>query len=55
MLAGGALFGLTGVLIALPVAAIVGVLVRFGLDQYLDSGLYHGESPRPNHDKLEGS
>ena len=42
MLAGGALFGLTGVLIALPVAAIAGVLVRFALEQYLDSELYHG-------------
>lgn len=42
MLAGGSLFGLTGVLIALPVAAIAGVLVRFGIDQYLDSDLYHG-------------
>lgn len=43
MLAGGSLFGLTGVLIALPVAAIAGVLVRFGIDQYMDSDLYHGE------------
>ncbi len=55
MLAGGALFGLTGVLIALPVAAIVGVLVRFGLDQYLDSALFHGETPRPQKDDAEGS
>ena len=44
MLAGGALFGLTGVLIALPVAAIAGVLVRFTLEQYMDSDLYHGEA-----------
>ncbi len=43
MLAGGALFGLTGVLIALPVAAIAGVVVRFAIEQYLDSDLYHGE------------
>lgn len=43
MLAGGSLFGLTGVLIALPVAAIAGVLVRFGIDQYLDSDLYRGD------------
>lgn len=55
MLAGGTLFGLTGVLIALPVAAIAGVLVRFGLDQYLDSGLYHGEGPRSKNSKAEGS
>lgn len=55
MLAGGALFGLTGVLIALPVAAVAGVLVRFGLDQYLDSGLYHGDGPRQPNDEAEGS
>lgn len=42
MLAGGTLFGMTGVLIALPVAAVVGVLVRFGISQYLQSDLYHG-------------
>jgi predicted PurR-regulated permease PerM len=42
MLAGGSLFGLTGVLIALPVAAVVGVLVRFAIEQYLDSALYRG-------------
>jgi len=46
MLAGGSLFGLTGVLIALPIAAIAGVLVRFGIDQYLDSDLYHGEGTK---------
>ncbi|MEX0694121.1 MAG: AI-2E family transporter [Rhodospirillales bacterium] len=40
MLAGGSLFGLTGVLIALPVAAVSGVLVRFALEQYLESDLY---------------
>lgn len=43
MLAGGSLFGLTGVLIALPVAAVAGVLVRFGIDQYLESDLYRGD------------
>lgn len=43
MLAGGSLFGLTGVLIALPVAAVAGVLVRFAIDQYQDSDLYHGD------------
>jgi len=42
LLAGGALFGFTGVLIALPVAAVAGVLVRFALDQYLKSPLYGG-------------
>lgn len=48
MLAGGSLFGLTGVLIALPVAAIAGVLVRFGINQYMDSDLYHGNGDSPS-------
>lgn len=42
LLAGGALFGLTGVLLAVPVAAIIGVLVRFGRSRYLESALYKG-------------
>ena len=40
LMAGGALFGFTGVLLAVPVAAVVGVLVRFLLRQYLDSNFY---------------
>jgi len=40
LMAGGALFGFTGVLLAVPVAAVVGVLVRFTLRQYLDSNFY---------------
>jgi predicted PurR-regulated permease PerM len=40
LLAGGALFGFTGVLLAVPAAAVIGVLVRFGLKQYLTSGFY---------------
>lgn len=42
LLAGGALFGFVGVMLAVPVAAIIGVLVRFALDRYLESALYHG-------------
>ena len=42
LLAGGALFGFTGVLLAIPAAAIIGVLIRFGLSRYLESPLYHG-------------
>lgn len=42
LLAGGALFGFVGVLIAVPVAAVVGVLVRFAFDKYLASRLYKG-------------
>ena len=42
LLAGGALLGFTGVLLAVPAAAIIGVLTRFGLSRYLDSPLYSG-------------
>src|SRR3546814_3959024 len=46
LLAGGALFGFLGVLLALPVAAVLGVLVRFALSRYLASRYYcHGEPP----------
>ena len=38
--AGGALFGFTGILLAVPAAAVVGVLVRFALANYLDSVFY---------------
>lgn len=36
----GSLFGFTGMLIAVPAAAAVGVLVRFALHSYLASSLY---------------
>ncbi len=42
LMAGGALFGFTGVLLAIPVAATIGVLIRFFLTRYLDSALYSG-------------
>ncbi|UUX50940.1 AI-2E family transporter [Nisaea acidiphila] len=46
LLAGGALFGFLGVLIAVPVAAVIGVLVRFALSRYLASPLHlHGIPP----------
>tara|TARA_B100001105_G_scaffold32440_1_gene22732 strand:+ start:275 stop:1399 length:1125 start_codon:yes stop_codon:yes gene_type:complete len=40
----GALFGFVGMLVAVPAAAALGVLVRFALEKYLDSDLYHGQS-----------
>ncbi len=43
LLAGGALLGFTGVLIAIPTAAVIGVLVRFALARYLESDLYSGK------------
>jgi predicted PurR-regulated permease PerM len=42
LVAFGALFGFVGLMIAVPAAAAVGVLVRFGLNRYLDSDLYYG-------------
>jgi len=45
LLAGGALFGFVGVLLALPAAAVVGVLARFGLGRYEQSRYYRGSEP----------
>jgi predicted PurR-regulated permease PerM len=42
LLTGGALFGFVGVLVAVPVAAVIGVLLRFALMQYSQSALYLG-------------
>jgi predicted PurR-regulated permease PerM len=47
LLAGGALFGFTGVLLAVPVAAVIGVVVRFALKQYLDSTFYDDRADHP--------
>lgn len=41
LLAGGALFGFVGILLAVPVAAVIGVVVRHLLSEYLKSELYH--------------
>lgn len=46
LLAFGSLFGFVGLLIAVPVAAAIGVLLRFAMAQYLGSPLYTGV-PRP--------
>ena len=40
LFAGGAAFGFLGVLMAVPVAAAIGVLLRFWLRRYLQSPLY---------------
>ena len=42
LLAFGSLFGFTGLLLAIPISAAVGVLLRFGLRNYLASPLYLG-------------
>ena len=41
--AGAALFGLVGVLLAVPATAVIGVLVRFAIERYETSALYRGE------------
>lgn len=45
LFAGGALLGFAGVVIAVPVAAVIGVLARFAIARYKDSPLYR----RPVH------
>ncbi|MDR3451102.1 MAG: AI-2E family transporter [Alphaproteobacteria bacterium] len=40
LIAGVKLMGFTGVLIAVPTAAVVGVLIRFAVREYKDSSLY---------------
>ena len=42
LLAFGALLGFTGLLIAVPAAAALGVIVRFALARYLESPFYRG-------------
>ena len=43
LLAGGALFDFTGVLLAVPAAAVIGVLIRFAQSRYLELGRRDGE------------
>ena len=45
VLAGGTLFGFLGMLLALPVAAIANVLLRYAHERYTQSRLYAGEHP----------
>ncbi|BBK41736.1 AI-2E family transporter [Allostella vacuolata] len=44
LLAGGALFGFVGLLLAVPVAAVLGVLVRFTLERYRAGPLFNGQT-----------
>jgi len=40
----GSLFGFVGMLVAVPVAAVIGVLIRYGLEKYKESLLYRGHN-----------
>ncbi|GAB2175113.1 AI-2E family transporter [Dongia sp. agr-C8] len=62
LLAGGTLFGFLGLLLAVPVAAGCGVLIRFALSRYLASPFYLGPgsaaraaAPLVGFDKHEGA
>jgi predicted PurR-regulated permease PerM len=44
LFAGGTLFGFVGVLIAVPAAAVIGVLIRFAVSRYRASTLYDSRS-----------
>lgn len=44
----GTLFGFVGMLVAVPVAAAIGVLARFAIGQYKDSRLYRGLDKQDN-------
>jgi predicted PurR-regulated permease PerM len=45
ILAGGELFGFIGVLLALPLAAVVMVLLRYAYERYTQSEMYHDKPP----------
>ena len=47
----GALFGFVGLLVAVPVAAILGVIARFGIARYMDGRLYRGLAERRDTDE----
>jgi len=60
LFAGGTLYGFVGVLVAVPAAAVIGVLARFALSSYRRSSLYdahpsesEGESNGESEDKGE--
>lgn len=45
LMAGGAMFGIVGMLVAVPIAASVGVLAAFGIGQYKKSSYYKAKAP----------
>lgn len=52
LLALGALFGFTGLLLAVPMAAIASVLVRYGVRKYKESTLYLGTNGHNTDDEI---
>ena len=45
VMAGGVLFGFLGMLLALPVAAVANVMLRFAVERYRASRMYVGDAP----------
>ncbi|HEX6443332.1 MAG TPA: AI-2E family transporter [Stellaceae bacterium] len=45
LFAGGTLYGFVGILLAVPAAAVIGVLIRFALTRYRQSSLYDSGAP----------
>jgi len=45
LFAGGTLYGFVGILLAVPAAAVIGVLIRFALTRYCASSLYDSHEP----------
>lgn len=50
----GAVFGFVGMLLAVPIAASIGVLLRFAIEEYQDSRLYLGRDWASRGDSGEG-
>ncbi|MBV9966892.1 MAG: AI-2E family transporter [Alphaproteobacteria bacterium] len=48
LFAGGTLFGFVGILLAVPAAAVLGVLIRFALTRYRASTLYDSREQPPS-------
>ncbi|KPP85006.1 MAG: putative permease [Rhodobacteraceae bacterium HLUCCA08] len=49
----GALFGFVGLLVAVPVAAVIGVLIRFFVTEYKTGRLYRGLAPETDEARAE--
>lgn len=52
LMAGGSLFGITGMLLAVPVTAAIGVLLSYAIEQYKASKLY-SYAPKPAEKKAK--
>ena len=54
VLAGTTLFGIIGTLLAVPIAAVLGVLIRFGLERYQQSELFHHDDDDGDYASIDG-